>query len=180
LSCSDPPRSNEYPGRLFLSTWPLKINHTYVQRIIIEFAFQIYIIPSLVLLSSLSSHTLFSSADRPLAQGGQRRSKLHPQAVCLYNILQAESSGKPLRLLAKRHQYLHVLPFSVGLPVLDHLLLRWAADVVDLHEVLVHHRLFLCPTSLLVMTQPVLEVVPDVHPLLPGRSCAVPWSEVLW
>jgi hypothetical protein len=43
---------------------------------------------------------------------------------------------------------LFVLPLSVGLPVLDHLLLRWVIDVVDLHEVLVH-RFLLCPARLL-------------------------------
>jgi hypothetical protein len=37
------------------------INHKYVQRVIIEFAFKIYIISSPVLPSSLSSHTLMFS-----------------------------------------------------------------------------------------------------------------------
>jgi hypothetical protein len=51
---------------------------------------------------------------------------------------------------------LSVLPLSLGLPVLAHLLLRWVIDVVDLPEVFVH-RFLLCPARLLVMTQPVLE-----------------------
>ena len=74
---------------------------------------------------------------------------------------------------------LSVLPLSVGLPVIDHLLLRWVIDVGDLHAVLLR-RFLLCPPCLLVMTQTVLEVLPDVHPLPLGRSCAVPWSELLW
>jgi hypothetical protein len=60
---------------------------------------------------------------------------------------------------------LSLLPFSVGLPKIDHLLLRWVVDVADLHKVLLH-RFLLCPPRLLVMTQTVLEVVPDVHSLL--------------
>jgi hypothetical protein len=40
LSCSDPPRSNKYLGCLFISVIPLKINYTYVYRIIIEFSSQ--------------------------------------------------------------------------------------------------------------------------------------------
>jgi hypothetical protein len=51
----------------------LKINHKYVQRIIIEFAFQIYIIPSLVLPSSLSSHTFIFLSRSP---SGTRRPTL--------------------------------------------------------------------------------------------------------
>jgi hypothetical protein len=44
---------------------------------------------------------------------------------------------------------LSVLPLSLGLPVLAHLLLRWVIDVVDLPEVLVHQFL-LCLARLLV------------------------------
>jgi hypothetical protein len=72
-----------------------------------------------------------------------------------------------------------VLPLSVGLPVNDHLLLRWVVDVADLHQVLMswffswQHR----PP---VLFQAILEVVPDVHSLLPGRPCAVLWPELLW
>jgi hypothetical protein len=89
----------------------LKINHTYVQRIIIEFAFKIYIIPSLYLPSSLSHIFKFSSSDRRLAQGGLRRSKLRPQAIALwYKVANAD-----LNYVLKRPTGFHHVSLGQGL-----------------------------------------------------------------
>jgi hypothetical protein len=142
----------------------------------------------------------FTSTYCPLAQGGHRRSKLRCQATVTLSdgmhamrkyfttILQAYRTGFPGQRLQKLPtqctassstypHLLHVLPFSVGLPVVDRLLLLLAAHVVDLHE------FFLVPCCLLsVILCQVFpgEVLPDVHPLLPSRLRAVLWSELLW